>query len=152
MGTIAKLDEAMAEGAERAVAWAADQQLELDYSLDSVRIVERRLAALHEAVPRGLFGRLWTDGLSEADIQVAAMMFGAYVGEVLKKEFGGYWSDESLLDPGSKVLTLHFENGRGEVWPQIKVEKRLRNGPEDNVWHYTLSVAARIAGPGTARH
>jgi hypothetical protein len=146
MTTFASFDEAMTATAARAVEIAAQGRITLDYSVESIRIVEEQLASLHLAIPKGLFGKLTKKGPSDEEIHVMAMTFGAYVGEVLKRRFGGQWSLENNLAPGTKVPTFHFGNGGGEIWPQIKVEKRLRNGPEDNVWHYTQVLIEKLDG------
>lgn len=41
--------------------------------------------------------------------------------------------------------TFRVGANRMEIWPQIKVEKRLRNGPEDNVWHYFQLTVQKLA-------
>lgn len=61
--------------------------------------------------------------------------FGAYIAEVIKRNLGGAWSNESELHPGQEIPTFHIGDTRGDIWPQVKVEKRLRHGSEDNVWH-----------------
>lgn len=40
------------------------------------------------------------------------------------------------------IPTLHLPGG-DEIWPQVKVAKRLRNGPEDNVWHDAQVLIAK---------
>jgi hypothetical protein len=146
MNTFASFDEAMTATAARAVEIAAQGRVALDYSVESIRIVEEQLASLHLAIPKGFLAKLKKKGPSDEEIHVMAMTFGAYVGEVLKRRFGGQWSLESKLAPGTKVPTFHFANGGGEIWPQIKVEKRLRNGPEDNVWHYAQVLIDKLDG------
>jgi hypothetical protein len=63
-----------------------------------------------------------------------ATMFGAYIGEVIKRKWGGRWKLKSKMYGDQKVLT--FETGDHDLWPHFKVGKRLTSGPEDNVWHY----------------
>jgi hypothetical protein len=143
MNIFASLDEAMAAGAARAVEIAEQGKISLDYSVDSIRIVEQQLASLHLAIPKGFIAKLRKMGPADAEIHLMAMTFGAYVGEVLKKHLGGHWSEDNSLEPGTKVPTLHLANGGGEIWPQLKVEKRLRDGPGDNVWHYAQMLLSR---------
>lgn len=59
--------------------------------------------------------------------------------------FRGTWSNESALHPGHDIPTFHVGVDRMEIWPQMKVEKRLRNGPEDNVWHYFQLTVQKLA-------
>jgi len=123
---INSLDQAMSAAAESAVEQAASFGYTLDYSETSIRSVEVILAALHDSIGR--------DSPPEKEIDRMATMFGAYIGEVIKRKWGGKWKLESAMHPNQKVLT--FETGTIDLWPQFKVGKRLTNGPEDNVWHY----------------
>ena len=136
MNEFQTIDEAMTAGAAHAVDISIQQRIALDYSWDSLQVVEHQLAELHDAIPKGFFAKLRHKGPTDAEIHMMAMSFGAYIGEVFKRRFGGHWSEENSLDPTTKIPTLHLANNGGEIWPQLKAEKRLRNGSEDSVWHY----------------
>ena len=136
MSQFQSLDEAMTAGAARAVEIAASGNITLDYSIESIEIVKRQLANLHNQIPKGFLSRLIKKSPSDHEIQMMSYTFGAYIAEVIKRNFGGTWSNQSKLHPGQEIPTFHIGGDRGEIWPQIKVEKRLRNGAEDNVWHY----------------
>ena len=141
------LAEAMVAGADRAVQLAADGRVHLDFSLDSLRIVEEQLASLHKALPKGLLSRLTRQGQSSEEIDLMAMTFGAYVGEVLRRQFGGHWSYENFLQPDVQLATLHLPDG-GEIWPHVKVNKRVRLGPEENVWVFAQAIIAQLQATG----
>lgn len=147
MTDFTSLTEAMAAGAERAVQLAADGRVNLDFSLDSLRVVEEQLASLHTDLPKGFFARLSRKGPSSEEIDLMAMTFGAYVGEVLRRQFGGHWSYENSLQPGVPLATLHLPDG-GEIWPHVKVNKRLRMGPEENVWVYAQTIIGQLQANG----
>lgn len=149
MTTFASFDEAMTAGALRAVELCAQSNVELDYSFESIRIVEAQLASLHKAIPKGFFAKLKNRGPSKEEIHMMAMTFGAYIGEVFRREYGGHWSMDNSLEPGSKVPTFHIANNGGEIWPPIKVAKRLANGSEDDVWHYAQVIAERLKASRT---
>jgi hypothetical protein len=125
-GEINSLEQAMSAAAESAVEQAAAFGYALDYSETSIRSVEVILEGLHDSIGR--------DSPPENEIERMATMFGAYIGEVIKRKWGGRWKLESKMYGDQKVLT--FETGDHELWPHFKVGKRLTNGPEDNVWHY----------------
>jgi len=112
----------------------------LDYSLASVEAVEEVLAAMYEAKPKGLLGRLFKARPSPEVMWSFAKMYGGYVGEVLRRHRGGDWFVDEEIVPGQKTLGLR--KGDHRIWPPAKVGKRLVNGPEDNVWHY-LQVVSR---------
>jgi len=145
MSDFNSLDEAMTAGAARAVELAGESKVLLDYSVESIEVVEQQLARLHNQIPKGFFARLIKKAPSESEIKLMSYTFGAYIAEVLKRQFGGVWSNESKLHPGQEIPTFHLGGSGGEIWPQIKVEKRLRNGEEDNVWHYFQYLKQRQA-------
>ncbi len=107
----------------------------LEYSQESVQLVEEMLAKLHEdAAQKGFFARLIKKTPSDESIHHLAKMLGGYVGEVMRRHWGGEWKLESEAFPGEEVITLQL-NG-GDVWPHFKAGKRIVDGPEDNVWAY----------------
>ena len=108
----------------------------LDYSEQSVHVVEDILAELHEAAkPKGFIAKLLKQGVSEEITDQLGKMLGGYVGEVMRKEWGGEWTLETNAFPGEQVITLQLATGE-DVWPHFKVGKRILNGPEDDVWSY----------------
>ncbi|MGJ7534598.1 MULTISPECIES: hypothetical protein [unclassified Variovorax] len=130
------MDEAMTAGAARAVELAAAAGIKLDYSPESVEVVERQLGGLHDTLQKSVQNPVGMAPPSDREIVVMSFTFGAYIAEVLKRKYGGTWSNQSALYPGREIPTFHVGANRMEMWPQIKVQKRLQNGAEDNVWHY----------------
>ncbi len=125
----------MMEGYARVAVDFARQHLQvsLDFSEESLRQVEEILGGLHNTLPKGVLGRILKRGPTPNQIQQMATMWGGYVGEVIRRRWGGQWSTESQIQSGA-VITLHI--GTMEISPPHKVYKRLTNGPEDNIWHY----------------
>lgn len=113
---------------------------QLDYSERSIQVVERCLRKLNEAVPKGFFGRLFGRGPSPQQIETVAKMFGAYLGEVFRKHYGGEWILDDQISPQGPVLALQHSSG-GKFFPPAKVFKRLTNGDEDNVWVFYQVLA-----------
>lgn len=124
--TVADMTAAYALDAVDHAKTAAD--VELDFSEESVPHVEAILTQLHDALPKGFFGKLLGRGPSNDDILTMAKMYGSYVGEVIRRTHGGEWA---LID-GQVTLT----NGDERVWSIAKVFKRITNGSEDNVAVY----------------
>jgi hypothetical protein len=126
----------MAAYAQDAVDHALSSSgMSLDYSPESIRGVEEVLQALHAALPKGFWGRLFGKGPSAQDLETVSKMYGGYVGEVFRRTGGGDWEVDTEIVPGSTVICLR--KGDMKVWPPAKVFKRLTNGPEDNVWAYS---------------
>jgi hypothetical protein len=110
----------------------------LDYSPESIRNAEAVLEKLHAALPKGFLGRLLGKGPSPDDLDKMSKMYGGYVGEVIRQAGGGEWVFDTEIMRGQKVICL--TKGDMKIWPPAKVYKRLTNGPEDNVWHYSQVI------------
>ena len=96
----------------------------LDYSPESVEIVEVILDNLAEVISARQF--------SDKDIRAEALILGAYLGEVIRREHGGTWAENHhVAGPGSHPLDW----GQRESFPYIWCYKRLTLGEEENVWH-----------------
>lgn len=124
----------MAAYAQDAVDHAkAAAGMTLDYSPDSIKHVEGVLETLNAAMPRGL-SRIFRRGPSREDVATMARMYGGYIGEVVRRTAGGEWVFDTTIAPGETVISLR--KGEQRIFPPAKVEKRLANGSEDNVWFY----------------
>jgi uncharacterized protein DUF3806 len=70
----------------------------------------------------------------EEQVVTFAKMLGGYVGEVFRRNHGAEWGMVKL--GGGSIPGLRATGTEHLFWPMGKVQKRLENGPEDNVWHY----------------
>src|SRR5262249_48756013 len=95
--------------------------------------VESILALMYDSRPSGFVSRLFSRGPSPETIETFSKMYGAYIGEVLRRHSGGEWA---LDHDFSSTTTVCLKKGESRVWPPAKVLKLLTNGPEDNVWFY----------------
>lgn len=109
--------------ADAAAKFAAGRGMSLDYSPGSVEHVESLLAELHQSRAAGR--------LADRDLHLHAHQFGAYVGEVLRRTYGGHWAEDHEL-AGPKSFPLHWKDGQS--FPVGWCGKRILNGDEDNVW------------------
>src|SRR5262249_22655828 len=82
-------DQMMAYMANEATRWMKqDKNIDLDYSFDSIKGVETRLGEISKDVvkdnpQKGTFG--------------IALAYGAYVGEVFRRQYGGSWAKSDKL-------------------------------------------------------
>ena len=130
------LNAGMQSLAERAVKYAADQGVKLDYSAESVQRVELLLASLHQARVHGK--------LSDDEVSRHAARFGAYIGEVLRCAYGGHWTqDHDVAGPNS--FPFHWKSAKS--FPVGWCGKRILNGEEDNVWHKFQIVTSDALRP-----
>lgn len=132
--------------AERAVAAARKFDAKLDYSEDSLRDVENILSRLEQGTLAG--GPAQEEIRKE--IEETCKMWGSYLGEVVRRRFGGAWSIETY--PGKQFATLTLSVGASKLFPTMKVHRRITQGEGDNVWTFYKMVKARLeaspeAGP-----
>jgi hypothetical protein len=120
--------------------------VDLDFTPASVEHVETVLGKLYDATPRGVWARLIRRGPTEADKAQMAKMYGGYIGEVIRRTWGGHWElDHPVAGPRS--FPIHWKGHQS--FPLGWCFKRLKNGPEDNVWH-KLQVLCMREGPDAA--
>ena len=120
--------------AEKAVLAAQKFNAQLDYSEHSLVEVENILARL-AADPPG------------EDVAETCKMWGSYLGEVVRRRFGGEWTIETY--PGKQFATLTLNVGGNKLFPTMKVHRRLTQGHEDSVWLFYTMVKTRLqTAPG----
>jgi hypothetical protein len=99
----------------------------LDLSSDSLENVERIMTKLHQqATDPG------PDKLSDAQIDELAALWGVYVGEVIRRYYGGQWS----MVNGVPDLALGGTNAA----PVAKVRKRITSGAMENLKYYFTTI------------
>ena len=114
---------------EQAVALAREFNAQLDFSENSLMELETILAQLARETSRH-------------DITEACKIWGSYLGEVVRRRFGGGWSIETY--PGKQFATLTLDVSGNKLFPSIKVHRRLTEGDGDNVWEFYRKVKARL--------
>ena len=96
-------------------------ELKLDYSVSSVKLID------------ALIEKLRSEGNDEKRAENEIMAFGAYIGEVIKKQVGGYWTKPELAgfpkDGATYSVVLALPNG-GATNPLGRVLKYFRHGSQ----------------------
>ncbi len=87
-------------------------------------------------MPNNWFTRIIASfcGINPSRIDVMAKMFGGYIGETVRIKWGGEWHINTEITPGNGIYALSV-SGK-EIFPCVKVWKRLINGSEDDIWFY----------------
>lgn len=120
--------------AEQAVKAALALNAQLDYSENSLLELEGLLARLSPAA-------------KPEEMSESCKMWGSYLGEVLRRRFGGEWSIETY--PGKDFATMTLHVGGARIFPTMKIHRRLTRGLDDNVWSFYKMVKARLeTAPG----
>ena len=72
------------------------------------------------------------NGKAQENIQLLCRLWGAYIGEVFRRNIGGEWIEWE--DQYGKAIA--FQSGNVKVFPSNKVHKRLVNRAEHNLHDY----------------
>lgn len=124
--------------AEQALALARGFNAQLDYSENSLMEVETILSALSREMP--------ASKPSDDDVSEICKIWGSYLGEVVRRRFGGEWSIETY--PGKQFATLTLNVHGNKLFPSIKVHRRLTEGDGDNVWAFYRMIKGRLEVEG----
>jgi len=133
METHESVDAMVASYAEKAVAAGHTYSSKLDYSEDSIQTVEKILAQVAHELP----GKSAPDDLSEL-----CKMWGSYLGEVVRRRFGGEWTIETY--PGRQFATLTLNIKGNRLFPSMKVHRRLTEGENENVWSFYKMIKTKL--------
>ena len=120
--------------ARDAVDFARNQfKLSLDWSDASIAHIETMLTVLHEQMAAA--------NPTDEQIFQFAKLFGSYVGEVFRRNHGATWGMVTL--EGQSFPGLNASGPAGLFWPWGRAQNRIKNGPEDNIWHYYQHLISR---------
>jgi hypothetical protein len=99
----------------------------LDFSERSIADLDLILARLSEMIPRGRLQKLFKKQPAPEQIAGIALMYGIYLGEVLRRKLGGEWRMETV--DGTKAVGLRLPSGV-MVYPASQTYKRLLDPAE----------------------
>ena len=105
----------------------------LDFSSESLEGVERIMTSLHKQAKDAPADQKLTD----EQITELSRLWGIYVGEVIRRYYGGQWS---MVD-GTPDLALGGKNAS----PLAKVRKRIVDGPMENLKYYFQSIMKQLS-------
>lgn len=105
----------------------------LDFSSESLEGVERIMNKLHKQAKEAPADQK----LTEAQIIELSKLWGIYVGEVIRRYYGGQWA---MVD-GVPDLAL----GGKQSSPLAKVRKRIVDGPMENLKYFFQSIMKQLS-------
>jgi hypothetical protein len=120
--------------AQQAVIIAREFNARLDYSENSLMELESILGQLALDLPPG--------GPSTDELTEMCKMWGCYLGEVVRRRFGGDWSIDTY--PGKQFATLTLTVVGNKLFPSMKIHRRLTEGESDNVWSFYKMIKAKL--------
>jgi hypothetical protein len=116
--------------AQRAVGQARDYHAVLDYSENSLMELEVILSQISDAEQ------------SPDQVTETCKLWGSYLGEVVRKQFGGEWSVEPY--PGKQFSTLTLTVNGSKLFPSMKIHRRLTQGVGENIWSFYKMIKSRL--------
>jgi hypothetical protein len=127
----------MAEYAQDAIDTARDKfQLDLDYSLESIDLLDVILESQFTAMPTG-WQLLYRRRPSKRKLRTLSKMWGGYLGEVLRRQWGGQWlAPAEGPFKGGLVLSVQATI----LSPIARAHKQLVNGSEASVAAYVATL------------
>lgn len=110
----------------------------LDYSVKSVEHIEN---LLEEQFKNGqpIQGSLFSNGLGGKAFSIAS-----YIGEVIIRNTKNTDWVFDPNDPDNEMNMMVATKDGSKVWPMQKLGKRIQNGNEDNIYHYTAIIVKRF--------
>jgi hypothetical protein len=126
------VQDMMVAYSEDALDLANQMGFSLDYSEESVKLLDEILEKYHQGLPKakGIL-KLFSRGPSEKDIIQMSKIWGGYLGEVIRRNIGGEWG---MSENFHNAISLTINST--ELYPPAKVTKRILNGTEDSVYAY----------------
>src|SRR5438874_450406 len=124
---------AMMEGYAQAAVELAHKEfeLELDYSSDSVDVLDDILVVVSES--------------PEKDLDFEVRLWGSYLGEVLRRRYAGGW--EMTQYPGGTVAVPAVDVRGSRLLPLMKVYRRLTVGEEEDLRSFYNMITERLGKP-----
>ena len=126
------LDGMMLAYAGEAVIAAATRGEQLDFTAQSVPAVERCLTAI-------------AGSSDHPDLEYDSRVWGAYLGEVVRRRYGGDWQMSQY--PGGNLAVPSLEVRGSHLYPVMKVFRRLTLGQAENISDFYGMVAKRLGPP-----
>lgn len=126
--------EMMQSCANRAVEVAHDRfGFDLDYSEESLESLETILASVSANL-----------NLLENDhVEEQVKLWGSYFGEVVRRYWHGGW--ELIQYPGGDAAVPTLLVSGSQLYPLLKVYRRLTMGDGENVWKFYEQIRSRLA-------
>jgi len=124
----------MRDSADEAVSVAREQfGFALDYSSGSIESLETVLANISSRV----------DVAEKDATELTLKRWGGYLGEVVRRNFGGEW--KLIQYPGRAAAVPALVIAGSQIYPLMKVYRRLTLGEAENVWKFYEKIRSRLS-------
>jgi hypothetical protein len=146
MSAAPTIAQVMQANADHAVRHAHDHfKWDLDFSPASLERVDKIIDVLHVELPKSFLAKALKRAAINEEVWTAAKMWGAYVGETVRRQWGGRWKTTPTIDGHADVF---LETPLGKFRPVDRVRDRLVEGSGDGMMAMYAELLMRGAGPG----
>lgn len=123
------ISDMMRSCAEEAVQSARKEYgFDLDYSSASIESLETILSSVSREL----------NSSDNETIDSAVKRWGGYLGETMRRNIGGSWA--TIQYPGRPVAVPGIEIEGSQLYPLMKVYRRLTMGEPENVWKFYTMI------------
>jgi len=132
------ISDEMKSMAEQCVKFTRDLlKIHINFEEESLEAIDKILDHYYKNRPKGI-GKLFRRGPSPELVNHMSLLFGGYIGEVIRRNCGGQWKVDTETIPDQEIIT--FEVYGTKMLPAQEVFKRLRNGEGEraSVWYANL--------------
>ena len=104
-----------------------------DFSIESLKEIDR---FFEEHAPNG---KPLPGGLLSESVGSRLFAVGSYVGEVIRRQYGGTWNGNDS-DPQAEInIELKLKSGT-VLWPVQRTLKRFKNGSTEGIYAYGVAA------------
>ena len=136
------ISDEMKTMAENCVKFTRDLlNIHINFEEESLEAVDKILDHYYKDRPKGI-GKLFKRGPSPELVNHMSMLFGGYVGEVIRRNCGGQWKLDTEIIPDQEIIALEVHGVK--MLPTKEVFKRLCDGEGERVYVCYTKLTQKI--------
>lgn len=143
----ATISEMMESYAAEAVRKGREFNVTFDYSESSLQALEPILTQIAARRPKPKDSEAASSDPADQALDADSRMWGAYLGETIRRLWGGDWGVETY--PGTMAPVISVDIGGAKLFPVMKIYRRLTQGENENVWKFYQMVREKFSTPGS---
>ena len=136
------ISDEMKTMAEKCVKFTRDLlNIHINFEEESLEAVDKILDHYYKDRPKGI-GKLFKRGPSPEVVNHMCMLFGGYIGEVIRRKCGGQWKVDTEMIPDQEIIALEVHGIK--MVPTQVVFKRLCDGDGERVYVCYTNLMQKI--------
>lgn len=136
------ISDEMKTMAEKCVEFTRDLlNIHINFEEESLEAVDKILDHYYREKPKGIV-KLFRRGPSPEVINHMSMLFGGYVGEVIRRKCGGQWKVDAEIIPDQETIVLEVHGIK--ILPTKEAFKRLCDGDGERAYACYTNLQQKI--------